>query len=58
MNGTFLLENLTKTTGGEHFIVRNLNDLPDIASKIGVALHQQYVIGYCPPPNSLDGKWH
>jgi Ca-activated chloride channel family protein len=58
MNGTFLLEELTRITGGEHFIIRNIRELPDIAGKIGVALHEQYVIGYYPPADSRDGKWH
>jgi Ca-activated chloride channel family protein len=36
----------------------NLNDLPDVASKIGVELRNQYVLGYRPTKAARDGKWH
>ena len=54
--GTMLLEKLSQATGGLHFVVRNPDDLRDIAAKIGVALHDQYLIGYYPPPGP-EGKW-
>ena len=46
--GPKLLTDLSEPTGGRHFIVENLADLPDVAAKIGVELHNQYVIGYTP----------
>ena len=57
MNGPFLLDGLAKLTGGQHFIIRDAGELTDVAAKIGVALHDQYVIGYYPPPDSLAEKW-
>jgi Ca-activated chloride channel homolog len=57
MSGPFLLEDLASATGGQHFIVRSENELPDIAARIGVALHDQYMIGYQPPDDALPGKW-
>ncbi|MCZ2075809.1 MAG: VWA domain-containing protein [Bryobacterales bacterium] len=57
MSGPLLLEDLARATGGQHFIVRSENELPDIAARIGVALHDQYMIGYQPPYGALPGKW-
>lgn len=57
MSGPELLEELADATGGQHFMVRSADELPDIAARIGVALHDQYVIGYQPPDNAEPGKW-
>jgi Ca-activated chloride channel family protein len=57
MNGPYLLDGLAKLTGGQHFLIRDASELTDVAAKIGVALHDQYVIGYYPPSNSLAEKW-
>lgn len=57
MSGPLLLEELAGATGGQHFMVRNTNELPDIAARIGVALHEQYMIGYQPPQGAEPGKW-
>lgn len=55
--GPKLLTALSEPTGGRHFIVENLAELPDIAEKIGVELHNQYVIGYTPGNLQRDGKF-
>jgi Ca-activated chloride channel family protein len=55
--GPALLSELTEMTGGRAFSVANLNDLPDIASKISMELRNQYVVGYRPSNNERDGKW-
>jgi len=57
MNGTNLLEGLTRMSGGLHFIIRDINELSDVAGKIGEALHDQYILGYYPPKNAEAGKW-
>jgi Ca-activated chloride channel family protein len=44
LNGPSLLSEVTEMTGGRVFAVENLNDLPDIASKIGMELRNQYVL--------------
>jgi len=46
--GWSLLSELVETTGGRLFPVSQLADLPDVASKIGMELHNQYVVGYKP----------
>jgi VWFA-related protein len=55
--GPKLLTDLSEPTGGRHFIVENLAELPDVAAKIGVELHNQYVIGYTPGNSQRDGKF-
>ena len=57
MAGPSLLGDLAELTGGRAFTVENLNDLPDIAAKIGMELRNQYVIGYRPANKDRDGKW-
>lgn len=55
--GPALLTELTELTGGRAFTVENLNDLPDVASKISMELRNQYVLGYRPSNRDADGKW-
>jgi Ca-activated chloride channel homolog len=57
LNGPSLLSEVTEMTGGRVFAVENLNDLPDIASKIGMELRNQYVIGYRPSNKAHDARW-
>jgi VWFA-related protein len=55
--GPGLLHDLAEMTGGRHFAVENLNDLPDIAAKIGIELRNQYVLGYTSKNLNKDGKY-
>jgi Ca-activated chloride channel family protein len=55
--GPALLTELTEMTGGRTYKVDNLNDLPDIATKISMELRNQYVLGYRPGNHARDGKW-
>jgi len=55
--GPGLLADLTAMTGGRAFSVQNLNQLPDVASKISMELRNQYVLGYRPSHREHDGKW-
>jgi Ca-activated chloride channel family protein len=55
--GPSLLSEIAEQTGGRHFPVENLNELPDIAAKIGIELHNQYVLGYAPTNREKDGKY-
>ena len=57
LGGPGLLNELAQQTGGRHFPVENLNDLPDIAAKIGIALRNQYVLGFAPINKERDGKY-
>ena len=56
--GPQLLSDITEITGGRAFSIDNPNDLPDIATKIGIELRNQYVLGYRPTNPAHDAKWH
>ena len=55
--GPQLLTDITELTGGRAFTIDNPNDLGDVATKIGVELRNQYVLGYRPSKVVRDGKW-
>lgn len=55
--GPQLLSDVTELTGGRAFTIDNPNDLGDVATKIGVELRNQYVLGYRPNKVVRDGKW-
>lgn len=57
LNGPSLLNEVTELSGGRAFAVGNINDLPDIASKIGAELRNQYILGYRPNDKSHDARW-
>lgn len=57
LNGPSLLSEITEMTGGRVFAVQNLNDLPDIAAKIGMELRNQYVLAYRPSNRNHDARW-
>jgi len=56
-NGPSLLSEVTELTGGRVFPVEKLEDLPDIATKIGMELRNQYVLGYHPSNKAHDARW-
>ena len=55
--GPALLTEIAEQTGGRQYEVDNLNELPDVAAKIGVELRNQYILGYSPKNLSRDGKY-
>ena len=57
MAGPGLLSEIAEQTGGRHFPVENLSELPDIAAKIGIELRNQYVLYYTPKNQERDGKY-
>jgi len=57
LNGPGLLNEIAEQTGGRHFAVDNLAELPDVAAKIGIELRNQYVLGYSPKNTTRDGKY-
>jgi len=58
MSGPGLLSEIAEQTGGRQFPVDNLNELPDIAAKIGVELRNRYVLGFAPSNAVRDGRYH
>ena len=57
LKGPSLLSEVTEMTGGRVFAVERLEDLPDIATKIGMELRNQYVLGYRPSNKAHDARW-
>jgi VWFA-related protein len=57
MNGPALLTEIAEVTGGRQYQVDNINELPDVAAKIGVELRNQYVLAYQPQNQTHDGKY-
>jgi VWFA-related protein len=57
-NGPALLTEIAEQTGGRQYTVENINELPDVAAKIGVELRNQYILGYIPQNPTRDGKYH
>jgi Ca-activated chloride channel family protein len=57
LNGPTLLNEITELTGGRSFTVEDLNELPDIAAKIGAELRNQYILGYRPSNKAHDARW-
>jgi Ca-activated chloride channel homolog len=55
--GLSLLSEVVETTGGRMFPVSKLTDLPDVVSKIGMELRNQYVLGYTPQDARHDRAW-
>ncbi|MBI4874584.1 MAG: VWA domain-containing protein [Acidobacteria bacterium] len=57
LSGPSLLTEIAEQTGGRHFPVENINELPDVAAKIGIELRNQYMLGYTPKNQEKDGKY-
>jgi Ca-activated chloride channel homolog len=57
LSGPSLLSEVTELTGGRAFAVEDINELPDIAAKIGAELRNQYILGYRPSNKSHDARW-
>ncbi|MCL4403037.1 MAG: VWA domain-containing protein, partial [Acidobacteria bacterium] len=54
LSGPGLLQNIAEQTGGRHFPVDNVNELPDVAAKIGIELRNRYILGYSPTNHEPD----
>lgn len=57
VNGPELMDKITDASGGRTFEIRNLDELADTATKIGIELRNEYVLGYSPTDSTMDGKW-
>src|SRR5580698_5063789 len=55
--GPGLLNEVAELTGGRSYNVENLNELADIAAKIGIELRNQYVLYYSSSNQVRDGKY-
>ena len=57
MRGPRLLTEIAEETGGRQYSVDNVNELPDVAAKIGVELRNEYVLGYTSANRERDGRY-
>ncbi len=57
VGGPGVMTRMAQETGGRHFAVENLAELPDVAEKIGIELRNQYVLGYTPKNLARDGRF-
>ncbi|HEX7285036.1 MAG TPA: VWA domain-containing protein [Candidatus Angelobacter sp.] len=57
VSGPALLTEVSTVTGGRMFTLSNPNELADVATKIGIELRNQYVLGYRPNNRAKDGRW-
>jgi len=57
VSGPRLLAELAEQTGGRAFTVSDPADLPNVATRIGIELRNQYVLAYAPVNKSKDGKY-
>jgi Ca-activated chloride channel family protein len=55
--GPGLLRDVAEVTGGRMFTINSPNELADVATKIGIELRNQYVLGYRPNNKTRDGHW-
>jgi VWFA-related protein len=57
MSGPGLLSEVAELTGGRCYNVENINEIADIAAKIGIELRNQYMLYYRPKNLVRDGKY-
>ena len=56
-DGPRLLTELAEETGGKHFPVDHLNDLPAVCDRIANELRNQYLLGYMSTNGARDGRY-
>jgi Ca-activated chloride channel family protein len=57
LDGPRLLTELAEETGGKHFPVDHLDDLPKVCDRIGTDLRNQYLLGYMSANAARDGRY-
>jgi Ca-activated chloride channel family protein len=57
ISGPRLLAEIAEQTGGRVFAATDPNDLPSVATRIGIELRNQYVLAYSPKGDNKDGKY-
>jgi Ca-activated chloride channel family protein len=57
LDGPALLSDITAKTGGVAYGIKNVAQMGSVMAKIGITLHNQYVLGFYPTDTSKDGKY-
>lgn len=55
--GLQVLKTLSSTTGGQSFVLNDIEELGGVLNTVRAELHHQYTIGFY-PEEGLDGRWH
>ena len=55
--GPDLLEHLAAKSGGVNFPIQKIADIHQAMTKIGISLHNEYVLGYYAPDSSQSGQY-
>jgi Ca-activated chloride channel family protein len=55
--GPELLDHLASKSGGVNFTVQKIEEIHQVMTKIGVNLHNQYVLGYYVPDDGRTGQY-
>jgi len=56
-DGPELLTKLAQSSGGINYMISRVDEMQHAFGKVGVTLHNQYVLGYYPPDNTQSGKY-
>jgi Ca-activated chloride channel family protein len=57
VDGPALLSKLALVSGGINYLIHDIREMQTAFGKVGVTLHNQYVLGYYPPENAPAGKY-
>src|SRR5436305_38994 len=57
VDGPELLGKLTQASGGINYMITQVSEMKKAFGKVGVTLHNQYVLGYYPPEDAPCGKY-
>lgn len=57
VDGPGLLNKLAMASGGINYMIQDIREMQTAFGKVGVTLHNQYVLGYYPPENAPAGKY-
>jgi len=55
--GPQLLTKLAQSSGGINYMISRVDEMHGAFGKVGVTLHNQYVLGYYPPDDTPSGKY-
>lgn len=57
VTGPDLLDHLAAKSGGVNFVIRNIDEIHQVMAKIGINLHNEYVLGYYMPDDGRSGQY-
>jgi VWFA-related protein len=57
VSGPWVLEDLAEITGGQHHMIKDLGEIPALAARMSLALHDRYLLGYQPTPPGPSGAF-